>query len=79
MLNILTVRNTENPILEDDAALPQIDHPPTAQWEHGRGWKISTNPGLVMTAGVIEAIFDIRCLTTVPRLCCKWAFEREIR
>ena len=46
---------TENPNLEDTTPPP----PPTAQWEHGRGLKICTNPGLVMTIGAIEAIFDI--------------------
>ena len=38
---------------------PQMTTPPTAQWEYGRGLKICTNPGLVMTTGAIEAIFDI--------------------
>ena len=33
--------------------------PPTAQWERDRGLKICTNPGLVITTGAIEAIFDI--------------------
>ena len=32
--------------------------PASAQWEHGRGLKLCTNPGLVMTTGAIEAIFD---------------------
>ena len=50
----------EFPNLEDDA--PPNDHPPTAQWEHGRGMKICTNPGLVMTTGAIKAIFDIPSL-----------------
>ena len=35
---------------------------PIVQWEHGRGLKLSTNPGLVMTTGAIKAIFDIPSL-----------------
>ena len=56
--NFVTQLTTENPNLEDYAP-PHNDHPPTAQWEHGRGLQICPNPGLVMTTGAIVAIFDI--------------------
>ena len=36
--------------------------PLTAQWKHGGGLKICTNPSLVMTTGAIKAIFDIPSL-----------------
>ena len=51
---------TENPNLEDDPPSKMTTPPPpTAQWEYGGGFKICTNPGLVMTTGAIQAIFDI--------------------